>query len=69
MITILSCCIYYLAGMMLYAIVTGRLLYWGGWKSRTQNKGMYYSGLCSYTFVLFILYTIKGLEESRLVAV
>jgi len=52
--------------MMVYAIVTGNILYWGGWKNRTQDKGMYYSGLLSYAFILFILYTIKGLEESRL---
>lgn len=66
MITILSLCIFYLVGMMVYAIVTGNILYWGGWKNRTQDKGMYYSGLLSYAFILFILYTIKGLEESRL---
>jgi hypothetical protein len=66
MITILNLGMLYLVGMMIYAILTGNILYWGGWQHRIQNKGMYYGGLFSYGIVLYTLNLIKSLEETRL---
>ena len=66
MIMLLNLGMFYLIGMLIYSFIAGRIFFFGGWKYRLGDKWMYYQGVLSYAFIFFILYTIKGLEESRL---
>jgi len=66
MIMLLNLSMAYLMGMLIYSFIVGRILFFGGWKYRMGDKWMYYQGVLSYAFILFILYTIKGLEAARL---
>ncbi len=55
MVPILNIARLYLIGMMLYGIISGNILFWGGWKNKTQEKGMYYTGLLGYSIVLYTI--------------
>lgn len=66
MLPVLNIAIVYLIGMMVYAIISGNILFWGGWKNKIQEKGMYYTGLLCYGIVLFTINLVRTLEEARL---
>jgi hypothetical protein len=65
MLPILNIARLYLIGMMVYAMIRGSILFWGGWQYKKQNKRMYYGGLLSYSIVLFtIIKSIRVFEEA-----
>lgn len=68
MITILNICITYLLGMIVYAIFSGNILYWGAWRNRIQDKWQYYSGLIAHLLILVLMLHMRSLAEIKLTA-